>query len=170
MIKRILVLTTIVLCVRGTPLVAQSQPSLLIENVTLIDGTGRAPIARAFVLTDGDRIVRVSREQIDAPTDAVRIDGRGKYLIPGLMDMHVHLTGGRGRGGPDIQAGKRALHGFLYSGITTIYDAGNNPDYILDFRAQERAWQIVSPRIFATGGLVTVPGGHGDVRLEVKRV
>ncbi len=161
MIRRILVLTTIVLCIRGAPLVAQSPPSLLIENVTLIDGTGRAPIAEAFVLTDGDRIVRVSREQIDAPTDAVRIDGRGKYLIPGLMDMHVHLTGGRGRGGPDIQAGIRALHGFLYSGITTIYDAGNNPDYILDLRAQERAWQIVSPRIFATGGLVTVPGGHG---------
>ena len=75
---------------------AQS-PSLLIENVTLIDGTGRQPVSGAFVLTDGDRIVRISRERIDAPNGTVRIDGRGKYLIPGLMDMHIHLRGGRGR-------------------------------------------------------------------------
>ncbi len=161
MIRRTLVLTTIVLCVRGAPLVAQSTSAVLIQNVTLIDGTGHAPVIGAFVLTDGDRIVRVSREQIDAPGGAIRIDGRGKYLIPGLMDMHVHLTGARGRGGPDVNAGVRALHGFLYSGITAIYDAGNNPDYILGLRAQERAGEIVSPRIFATGGLVTVPGGHG---------
>ena len=114
------------------------------------------------MLTDGDRIMRISRERIDAPTGTVRIDGRGKYLIPGLMDMHIHLRGGRGRNGPDVQAGVRALHGFLYSGFTSVFDAGNNPDYILDLRAQERAGEIVSPHIFATGGLVTVPGGHGS--------
>ena len=79
MIRRTLVIMVFVVCVRGAPLVAQSSPSLLIENVTLIDGTGRAPIAGAFVLTDGDRIVRVSREQIDAPAGAIRIDGSGKY-------------------------------------------------------------------------------------------
>ena len=133
MIKRVLVFTTFVLCAGRAPIVAQSASSLLIENVTLIDGTGRAPIDGAFVLTNGDRVVRVSRGRIDAPDGTIRLDGSGKFLIPGLMDMHVHLTGGRGRGGPDVEAGVRALHGFLYSGITTIYDAGNNPDYILDF-------------------------------------
>ena len=138
---------------------AQS-PSLLIENVTLIDGTGRPPVSGAFVLTDGDRIVRISRERIDAPNGTVRIDGRGKYLIPGLMDMHIHLSGGRGRN--DVQAGVRALHGFLYSGFTSVFDAGNNPDYILGLRAQERAGEITGPHIFATGGMVTVPGGHGS--------
>ena len=116
---------------------AQS-PSLLIENVTLIDGTGRPPVSGAFVLTDGDRIVRISRERIDAPNGTVRIDGRGKYLIPGLMDMHIHLSGGRGQN--DVQAGVRALHGFLYSGFTSVFDAGNNPDYILGLRAQELRW------------------------------
>ena len=67
------------------PAYGQSN-SLIIENVTLIDGTGRAPIAGAFVLTDGDRIVRVSREQIDAPAGAIRIDGSGKYVTPGFID------------------------------------------------------------------------------------
>jgi imidazolonepropionase-like amidohydrolase len=49
----------------------------------------------------------------------------------------------------------------LYSGFTSVFDAGNNPDYIFGLRTRERAGQIVAPRIFATGGVVTVPGGHG---------
>ena len=141
------------------PLNAQS--SLLFENVTLIDGTGRPAVPNAWVLVEGDRITRVAAREIEAPRGAQRIDGRGKFLIPGLMDMHIHLSGGRGRGGPDERAGIRALHGFLYSGFTSVFDAGNNPDYIFGLRTRERAGQIVAPRIFATGGVVTAPGGHG---------
>ena len=137
---------------------------LLIEDVTLIDGTGRPPVAGAYVLVEGDRIARVSREAIDAPAGTTRVDGRGLYLIPGLMDMHIHLAGGRGREGPNEEAGIRALHGFLYSGFTSVFDAGNNPDYIFGLREQERTDQIVAPRIFATGGVVTAPGGHGGGR------
>ena len=141
------------------PSVAQPAP-ILIERVTLIDGTGRPAIPEAWVLTEGDRIVRVARRAVTAD-GATRIDGRGKFLIPGLADVHIHLSGGRGPGGPDAGVGLRALHGFLYSGFTTVYDAGNNPDHTLGLRARERDGDIVSPRIFATGGMVTVPGGHG---------
>jgi hypothetical protein len=80
------------------------------------------------------------------------------------MDMHIHLSGGRGREGPNEEAGMRALHGFLYSGFTSVFDAGNNPDYIFGLRERERADEIVAPRIFATGGVVTAPGGHGGGR------
>ena len=137
------------------------QASLLFENVTLIDGTGRPAMPNAWVLVEGDRITRVAVREIEAPEGAERIDGRGKFLIPGLMDMHIHLSGGRGRGGPDERVGIRALHGFLYSGVTSVFDAGNDPDYIFGLRTRERAGQIVAPRIFATGGVVTAPGGHG---------
>jgi len=137
------------------------QESLLFENVTLIDGTGRPAVPNAWVLVEGDRITRVAVREIEAPEGAERIDGRGKFLIPGLMDMHIHLSGGRGRGGPDERVGIRALHGFLYSGFTSVFDAGNDPDYIFGLRTRERAGQIVAPRIFATGGVVTAPGGHG---------
>jgi imidazolonepropionase-like amidohydrolase len=133
----------------------------LFENVTLIDGTGRPAVPNAWVLVEGDRITRVAVREIEAPRDSRRIDGSGKFLIPGLMDMHIHLSGGRGRGGPDEGAGTRALHGFLYSGFTSVFDAGNNPDYIFGLRTRERAGQMVAPRIFATGGVVTAPGGHG---------
>ncbi len=138
---------------------AQDAPALLISGATIIDGTGRPALASASVLVVGGRIVRVSRSTLEAPPGTTVIDARGKFLIPGLLDVHVHLTGGRGSGNP--QAAQRALHGYLYSGFTTIYDAGNNPDFIFDLRAKERAGTILSPRIFATGGVVTAPGGHG---------
>ncbi len=77
---------------------------LLIEEVTLVDGTGRSPMMGAYVLVEGDRISAVSREPLDAPVGTTRIDGRGRYLIPGLMDMHIHLIGGRGRDGPNEAA------------------------------------------------------------------
>ncbi len=67
--------------------------TLLIENVTLIDGTGRPSVAGASVLVDGDRISRIARGSIDAPRGTNRIDGSGKFLMPGLMDMHIHLRG-----------------------------------------------------------------------------
>jgi imidazolonepropionase-like amidohydrolase len=77
------------------------------------------------------------------------------------MDVHIHLTGARGPDGPVEKAGLSALHSFIYSGVTAIYDAGNNPDFILGLREKERSGQIVSPRIFASGAIVTAPGGHG---------
>jgi len=142
---------------------------ILIEHVTVIDGTGAAPIPNAFVLIEGNRIAKVRRTAPRVGNDVRRIDGRGKYLIPGLMDMHIHLRGGMNwsvKGArtttADFRTGIRALHGYIYSGITSVFDAGNNPDFIFELRRRERAGEIVAPRIFATGGIVTVPGGHGS--------
>ena len=137
---------------------AQPRPSLLFENVTIIDGTGRIPMTGASVLVEGDRIARIARGALAAPAGATRIDGRGKFLIPGLIDVHVHLEGAS----QPAEVGIRALHGFLYSGFTTVFDAGNVPDFIYGLRARERAGEIVAPRILATGGVVTAPGGHGS--------
>ena len=75
-------------------------------------------------MIEDDRISRISRVPIDVRRGdgARRVDGRGKFLIPGLMDMHVHLRGGRGGGGggggPDERAGVQALHGFLFMCFT----------------------------------------------------
>jgi imidazolonepropionase-like amidohydrolase len=147
---------------------AASADSLLIEDVTLIDGTGRAPVTGASILIDGDTIVRISRAAIRPPGGTRRIDGSGKYLIPGLMDMHIHLEGsvevspeGISSVNENRTKGIRALHSYIYSGVTSVYDAGNVPDYILELRADERSGNLVSPRIFATGGIVTYPGSHG---------
>jgi imidazolonepropionase-like amidohydrolase len=142
---------------------AQVTGLIAIRGVTLIDGTGRAPLAGATVVIEGNRIREAGRN-VDVPAGARTIDGSGKFLIPGLIDAHIHLRGGRGssRSAADQERdGVRALHSYLYAGVTTVFDAGNRPEYIMDLRTKERAGAIVSPRIFATGGTVASPNGHG---------
>ena len=145
-----------------------ARAAYTIDHVTVIDGTGAPAKADMTVVVDGQRITRVTPSRAaGAPTGEV-IDGRGKYLIPGLMDVHIHLAGWRWdaktQGPPVIDHGaaEAALAGYLYDGFTTVVDVGNLPENSLYERARERAGQIQSPRIFATGNLVTYPGSHGD--------
>lgn len=148
----------------GLPPAAAAATGLLFENVTLIDGTGRPPVKNAHVLVRDGRIQRVGRGPYRGEAPARRRDGTGKYLIPGLIGVHIHLRGAAEKkdGKPaDKTAGIRALHGYLYSGVTTVFDAGNDPDYIFRMRDRVRAGAIVAPRLYAAGGIVTVPGGHG---------
>ncbi len=161
MMNRILSLTSGVL-VAGALASAQGGAVLVVRNVTLVDGTGRGSVADATVVIEGNKI-KDAGPHVQAPPGARTIDGTGKFMIPGLIDAHVHLRGGRGAGTVSDQErdGVRALHGYLYAGVTTIYDAGNRPDFIMGLRAKERSGAIVSPRIFATGGTVASPNGHG---------
>lgn len=148
---------------------AARADSILIENVTLIDGTGRPSVPGTTVLVREDRIDRIARGTIDAPDGTIVFDGAGQYLIPGLMDLHIHLRGaievtpdGLRELTNDRSIGIRMLHSYLYAGVTSVYDAGNVPDYILGFREEERSGKLAGPRIFATGGIVTYPGSHGS--------
>ena len=153
---------------------AARAESVIIEHVTLIDGT-HAPQPDMTVAVEGERIAGVAPSAIALGLKGRRIDGRGKYLIPGLMDVHIHLLGGFDPGPkpdaelapPNRQEGVEALASFLYAGVTTVVDVGNRPEHILPLRADERAGRILSPRIFATGNLITYPGSHGD-RIAVR--
>ena len=148
---------------------AAHADNYVIEHVTLIDGFGHAPQPDMTVAVEGNKITTVTPSAIAHNLKGKRIDGKGKYLIPGLMDVHIHL-----RGGIDVaskpgevaltsnrQQGVEALASYIYSGVTTVFDCGNQAQHILGLRADERAGRIISPRIFATGNLVTYPGSHG---------
>lgn len=139
--------------------------SVMIENVTIIDGAGTPPQAGMAVLIDGERIARIDNAPFPAPEGATRIDGSGKFLIPGLIDTHVHLRGAGDAAAATKKTGRRegeqALASYLNAGVTAIYDAGNDPDFILGLRDDERRGRIAAPHIYATGGLVTYPGSHG---------
>jgi imidazolonepropionase-like amidohydrolase len=145
---------------------AQAPTPIAIRGVTLIDGTGRAPSPNVTVVIEGARIKDVG-VNVPVPAGARIIDGTGKFMIPGMIDAHVHLRGGGGRNSgqpvsPEQERdGLRALHGYLYCGVTTVFDAGNRTEFIMGLRAKERAGSIVSPRILATGGTVASPNGHG---------
>ena len=108
---------------------AEPRP-LLIADVTVIDGTGAPPLRHRDVLIEGGKIAAVKQHSTRRST-ATRIDGAGKYLMPGMIDVHVHIVGGAFRRGRDLQkstpddvlSGIRALQGYLYAGFTTVYDA-----------------------------------------------
>ncbi len=89
------------------PVAGQSSNTLVIRGATLIDGTGRAPVAGATVVVEGNRITKVTTETVATPPGAQVIDGKGRFLIPGLMDVHVHLRGAGGRGVHVDDAGLR---------------------------------------------------------------
>ncbi len=151
------------------PVVGASAANLLFENVTLIDGTGTAPIVGASVLVKNDRIDLVSPVPLKHEAGVQVIDGTGKFLMPGLIDSHVHI-GANAVTEDEFQnqrlMGVRALHSFLYLGVTSVYDSGNVPDYIFSLRAEEQGGKLVSPRLFATGTTINVYGGRGGGRIR----
>ncbi len=157
----------LVLTMGASPVAAQRAEAVVFEHATLIDGTGGPPRPLTTVVVAGDRIAAVGPDgSVELPAGARRIDGTGRYLIPGLMDMHLHLIGGGAWQASSAQSdrpldfavGVRALQGYLYYGFTSVYDAGNEPDFILPLRARERRGEILAPRIFATGQLLSYPG------------
>ena len=89
--------------------------TIVLSGATVIDGTGRPPLENATVVMEGDRILTVGEAaSIAAPPGATLIDGRGKFVIPGLVDMHVHVYTPE-KWHPEL---------FLAAGVTTVMDLG----------------------------------------------
>jgi imidazolonepropionase-like amidohydrolase len=115
------------------------------EGGTLIDGAGGPPIREAAVLIDGEKIVRVGRMgEIEKPGSARTIDVTGRFLLPGLIDMHVHYDGWMGEL-------------FLAHGVTTVKDMGNDVEWMSAVSRQINDGEIVGPRIFYVGNGLDAP-------------
>ncbi len=122
---------------------------LAIENVTVIDAVHGAREAQTVLVRDG-RIAAVTPagETADATE---RVDGTGRYLIPGLWDFHVHLT--------YDERFTEAMPGlFLHHGITYVRDTGGPLDKVLPVVEAMRAPDAVAPRVFFAGPLLD--GAH----------
>jgi imidazolonepropionase-like amidohydrolase len=125
--------------------VNQSE-TILIENATLIDGTGAAARPSSSVLLESGRIAAVaSSAELKAPPGAEVLDASGKWLIPGLVDMHVHVM---------LSGGEDALYAWLGAGITTIRDVGGAPDTLFPLREAVAAGAKVGPRIVSYGPML----------------
>ncbi|WP_408589856.1 amidohydrolase family protein [Novosphingobium sp.] len=145
---------------------------ILIRNARLFDGTGAAAHP-AQILIEHGHITRIAAggELIAAPKDAQIIDAAGKTVMPGLIDLHTHLTYGEGGAatgadGEDDQAsaalrGAERLRFFVESGVTAIRDVGSTG--VTPFVLKEWVWagRIPGPRVFPAGQLITGIGGHG---------
>lgn len=117
---------------------------VVIRNVTVIDGTGNDPIAGVDVVIERNKISAISLESSTEYTSSTRvINGTGKYLIPGLWDMHVHLR--------DL-AGTLPL--FIVNGVTTVRDMGSELKKTVALREQIKAGTIVGPCIKTAGMMI----------------
>ena len=124
-------------------------------NAVLIDGTGAAPVEHATVVIRGDRIVSAGpAASVRVPGGARVTDLRGKVLMPGLADMHVHMMGGWDGVATDMLGYRRYLNALLYAGVTTVLDTGNVEPFIVQLRAEIAAGRLTGPRIYCVGPLI----------------
>ncbi len=122
--------------------------ALIIRNVTLIDGTDTTPRPDMTVLIRGDRIAAVGpSETIECPAGGRVIDGSGKYIIPGLWDMHVHLSKTRAS----------ALILFVTNGVTSVRDMGGELEELLDWREAIGRGDRLGPRMVLAGPYLETP-------------
>ncbi|MFZ9057601.1 MAG: amidohydrolase family protein [Flavobacteriaceae bacterium] len=145
-----------------------TQSSILIKNAQVWDGLSDTVQPNTSVLIQDNLIVAVG-PSIRAPRGAQIIDARGKTLIPGLSDAHVHLTLTEGmqkiRGEAHwmytaLRAGVSAEH-FLQLGFTTVRDLGG-PVFGLKKAIDEGL--VPGPRIYPSGAFISQTSGHGDSR------
>lgn len=116
---------------------------LAISHVSVIDGTDSVPRQDQTVIIRGNRIVSVTPSTVARlPAGTRVIDGRGKYLIPGLWDMHVHTAVVRGR---DV------LPLYVANGITGVRDMAGDWDTLRTWRRDIAQGKLVGPRIIASG-------------------
>ncbi len=146
---------------------------MLITNATLWDGTGADPIHGAAIHVDGERVAWVGLAP-QAPRDPQTIDAAGRWVLPGLIDLHVHLTVDPRQ--PDfmryvqtVPIPEQTLMGaynarlMLDAGFTTTRDLGATGFSNVALKRAIDAGQIPGPRLVTCGEFLTVPGGHGDV-------
>jgi len=150
--------------------------TLVLKNAVMIDGTGSDPVPNGSVIVEGERIREVlAGAPGRAPFHATTIDCKGKTLLPGLVDAHVHV----GAVEANLMDQQRQNHTSMLvirtlkviretldQGFTSIRDAGGADP---GFREALQQGLIQGPRLFVAGYPLSQTGGHGDFRLPTDR-
>lgn len=156
----------------GAAAAGEPKPAeVLFRNVRVFDGTSPRLSAPTDVLVRGNRIARIAPGQV-AAADAQVIEGRGRTLMPGLIDAHVHMhftsMTMKSLMAPDLtpaqadEMAARAAGEMLMRGFTAVRDVGG-PVFALKAGIDSGRWQ--GPRIWPSGPTVSQTAGHGDYRL-----
>jgi imidazolonepropionase-like amidohydrolase len=115
---------------------------VVIQGVTLIDGSGGPPVADAVIVVRAGHIESVARvNEIDLPRGATVLDLTGKTVIPGLIDAHAHVS---------EWAGPR----FLAWGVTTVRDLSDDSAVAYDLKRRFNDGTLPGPRVFTSGGMI----------------
>lgn len=149
-------LTVAVLLVSGAIAASARQPqspgqSVLVRGGTLIDGTGSAPKRDTAVFIEGGRIREIGpSEQLTRKHNNARVvDATGKYVLPGLIDSHIHYAGWE-------------TPMYPYFGVTSVFDLGNLSEWIVAQRDATNSGRIPGARLWTTGNHLNGPAKPGD--------
>lgn len=145
-ISRHLRFVALIALVWAYPALAQqnlAQQTLAFTHVTIIDGPNSIPRADQTVVIRGNRIVAVgSSRSTRIPAGARVVEGGGKFIIPGLWDMHVHT---------DAPAGRELLALYVANGVTGVRDMAGDWTTVKTFREDIAQGRLAGPRILASG-------------------
>jgi len=134
----------------------QTPDIRVITGATLINPTPAAPVSNAVIVITGSRITQVgTAASVKPPAGAQVIDATGKFVIPGLADMHNHLEDG---GINQRQNRLGNLGRLLAVGVTTVFDPSVPEDDFAKLKAAATPDSAAYPRFFGTGPSITVEG------------
>jgi hypothetical protein len=122
---------------------APTNAPIAITNVTVVDVAAGKHATGLSVLIRGREIVEIARNAAVPPT-ASRVDGTGKFLVPGFWDMHAHHQG----------TGVESLDLFVANGVIGTRDMGADADFILPLRDRIIRGELLGPEIVATGPIL----------------
>lgn len=129
-------------------------PVVALTHVTVIDATGAPPLSDMTVVVERGRIADLGKSgDVRLPRHALIIEARGKYLIPGLWDMHVHTIFGDW-----LPRNERVtLPLFVANGITGVRDMGSDLEAVKQWRDRIAAGQLIGPRMVIAGPMLDGP-------------
>lgn len=125
---------------------------LVFVHVTVVDVTGGPALTDRTVIVSGDSIAAIAKSgSIQIPKDAQLIDAHGKFLIPGLWDMHTHIAGVSAN---PSWARETLIPLLVANGITGIRDMGGDLDALETWRREIEGGKLIGPRIVAAGPML----------------
>jgi imidazolonepropionase-like amidohydrolase len=155
--------------------VAAFAETNVFENFTLIDGSGKAAVSgAAMVVTDGKIVYAGPKAGANAPAGAKKIDLTGKFVMPGIINLHGHLGSVSGLAqDPKFYTREnlqKQLNTYAQYGVTAVISMGSDQPPILQKRAEQRAGRPGETRIYTAYKGFTGPGGYPTLAPGMKGV
>lgn len=133
----------VAVCLALGSIPAAAQRDLVIIHATVIDASQPVPRPEQTIVIRGNRIITVGpTATTPRPPASRQVDANGRYVIPGLWDMHAHM---------DVPGGRRVLQAYIYNGVTGTRDMAGHWDTLTTWRREIAAGRLVGPRIYASG-------------------
>lgn len=141
----------------AAPASAQDEGALLLSDVQILhlEGEGARLVPEMSILIKDGKIVRIMPAE-EAETDGIAmvIEGNGRIVMPGLVDMHVHVWD------------QQSLGAYLAAGVTTIRNASGMPFHLRLIREIERG-NVIGPRLITTGPILNSPGPNEQINHQI---